>query len=60
MDKSKERAISDAIGRLTAITGRANVITKAVKDIGEAKELAKRIMQDAQRARGLLNDAFKP
>ena len=33
MDKSKERAISDAIGRLTAITGRANVITKAVKDI---------------------------
>ncbi len=60
MDKSKERAISDAIGRLTAIIGRANVIRKAVKDIREAKELAERIMQDAQRASGLLNDAFKP
>ena len=60
MGKSKEKAVADAIGRLTAISGRANVIKKAVKDIREAKELAERIMQDAQRARGLLNDAFNP
>ena len=59
MDKSKEKAVADAIGRLNTISGRANVITKVVKDIGEAKELAKRIVQDAQRARDLLNDAFK-
>ena len=57
MDKSKEKAVADAIGRLNTISGRANVITKVVKDIGEAKELAKRIVQDAQRARGLLISA---